>query len=190
MLQVVSTTLVIGCWLVYVPMFIGRRGPAAGRVRQELSSRWGIVLQYSGAALAWVWRRPLFSALPSNNALIQIVAPVVAVLLAVGSVYFSHLALKTLGDQWSFIAGVSPGHKLIQEGPYSVVRHPLYTCFYGLTLATAIVWTTIWGVVAATILFWIGAWIRVHTEEHVLRATFGAEFDAYVRRVPAFFPFR
>ena len=171
-------------------MFVRRGGAATPRVRQELASRWGIVLQYSGAALAWVWRRPLFSPLPVTNLILQTVAPLVAVLLAIGSVYFSSVALKTLGRHWGFIAGVAAEHRLIQEGLYGVVRHPLYTCFYSLTLATAIVWTAPWGLLAATILFWIGVWIRVHTEEKVLREQFGSEFDDYVRRVPAFFPFR
>jgi protein-S-isoprenylcysteine O-methyltransferase Ste14 len=171
-------------------MFVGRSGAASGRVRQDLASRWGIILQYSGAATVWVWRRPLFSPLPVSNLLLQTVAPIVAVLLAVGSVYFSRAALKTLGRQWGFIAGVTAGHQLIQDGPYAVIRHPLYTCFYGLTLAAAIVWTAPWGLLAATILFWIGVWIRVHTEEKVLSEQFGKEFEDYVKRVPAFFPYR
>ncbi len=190
MLQIVSTIWVVVCWLVYVPMFVHKRGTGPGQVRQDLSSRWGIILQYSGAALAWVWRRPLFSPLPVNNQLLQTVAPLVAVLLAAGSVYFSRAALKSLGRQWGFIAGVTAAHQLVQDGPYAVIRHPLYTCFYGLISATAIVWTTPRGLFAATILFWIGVWIRVHTEEKVLRERFGSDFDDYVRRVPAFFPFR
>ena len=115
-------------------------------------------------------------------------APVMAAMLAVGSVWFSHVALQYLGKQWSFVAGVTAGHRLVREGPYAVVRHPLYTSFFGLTLSTAIVWSrpVVFPVVVA--MFWIGVWIRVRAEERILRQTFGAEFDGYAAEVAAFFP--
>jgi protein-S-isoprenylcysteine O-methyltransferase Ste14 len=187
-LQTFSTIIVVLCWLVYVPMFIGRSGPGTERTRQDRSSRWGLVLQYSGAVTVWAWRRPLFSALTGTFPL-GVVAPIAAVILAAGSVYFSRIALQTLGKQWSFVAGVKAEHRLIQEGPYSLIRHPLYVCFFGLTLATGVVWTIPAALPIASGLFWLGVWIRVRSEEKILRETFGSEFEDYVKRVPAFFPF-
>ena len=111
-----------------------------------------------------------------------------AALLAVGSVWFSRVALQVLGRQWSLVAGVTAEHRLVREGPYAVVRHPLYTCFFGLTLATAIVYCRPAAIPASVFLFWIGVWIRVRCEEKILRATFGTEFDKYAREVGAFFP--
>ena len=71
MLQSVSTIIVVLCWFVYLPMFIGRGG--AQPTRQEPISKWGIFLQYAGAAGMWVWRRPLFSPLLINAFALQIV---------------------------------------------------------------------------------------------------------------------
>jgi protein-S-isoprenylcysteine O-methyltransferase len=171
-------------------MFFGKNAPGTERTRRVSLSRLGIVLQYGGAAVMWVWRRPFFSPLLRDSFPLQYVAPIVAVVLAAGSVYFSRIALKTLGDQWSLVAGVTQTHRLVQEGLYSIVRHPLYLCFFGLTLATGMVWTTPSGLLLSTILFWIGVWIRVRSEEKILRETFGSEFERYARRVPAFFPWR
>lgn len=176
------------CWPVYVPMFLGRSGPGMDRQRQDPSSRFGIVLQYAGSALIWIWRRPLFTPLASFPMPLSFAVPAAAVIIAIGSVWFSRLALKTLGRQWSFVAGVTSQHKLIQEGPYAVIRHPLYACFFALTLATGMVWAEPLGLLAGSVVFWIGVWIRVRTEENLLRETFGLEFERYVKNVPAFFP--
>jgi protein-S-isoprenylcysteine O-methyltransferase Ste14 len=115
-------------------------------------------------------------------------APVTAALLAIGAVWISGIALKTLGEHWSFVAGVAAEHQLIQTGPYAFVRHPLYVCFFGLTFATGIVWSQPIALPFAVLLFWAGVWIRVRTEEKLLRETFGAEFDRYAARVPSFIP--
>ena len=187
-MQTIATLLVILCWLIYLPMFIGKSGPGSARARQDSRSRIGILLQFAAVGIMWVWRRPLFSPLPSLGFPITVVAPIMAVLLAAGAVWFSWIALKTLGKQWSFVAGVTAQHRLIQDGPYAIVRHPLYVCFFGLTLATGMVWTEPTAIAISVVLFWIGVWIRVRTEERLLREAFGAEFERYVQRVPAFFP--
>src|SRR5438270_11769123 len=102
MLQQLSTAVVIVCWFVYLPMFIGKRGPGSERIRKERISRLGIVLQFAGVAVIWLLRRPLFSPLVGTGFPLRTVAPIVAVILAAGSVYFSRIALQTLGKQWSF----------------------------------------------------------------------------------------
>jgi protein-S-isoprenylcysteine O-methyltransferase Ste14 len=184
----IATSLVILCWLVYLPMFIGKSGPNSARARKNSRSQIGILLQFAAVGITWVWRRPLFSPLPSIGPPVSVVAPIIAVLLAAGAVWFSWIALRTLGKQWSFVAGVTAQHRLIQDGPYAIVRHPLYVCFFGLTLATGMVWTEPAAIAVSVVLFWIGVWVRVRTEEKLLRDAFGEEFERYVQRVPAFFP--
>jgi len=188
MLNALSTIIVVLCWFVYLPMFLGKSSPGTERKRSDPLSRIGIAFHAAGVVVMWGWRRPLFSPLGIFSFPTDIVAPLAAILIAAGSVWFSWISLKTLGQQWSFVAGVTAEHQLVQSGPYAVVRHPLYSCFFGLTLATGLVWTERAGLAIALIPFWIGVWIRVRTEEKTLRDTFGAEFDDYVRRVPAFFP--
>ena len=74
------------------------------------------------------------------------------------------------------------------EGPYSLVRNPIYTAMFGMLLATGLVATRWPGFIVAIIIFLIGTVIRVRSEEHLLREQFGADFDGYAHRVRAFIP--
>lgn len=93
-----------------------------------------------------------------------------------------------LGKQWTYEARVIEGHELIREGPYAVVRNPIYLGMFGLMMATGLAYTTWWAGLTAVVSFLVGNQIRIHSEEKLLHETFGAEFDEYAVRVPAFFP--
>jgi protein-S-isoprenylcysteine O-methyltransferase Ste14 len=80
------------------------------------------------------------------------------------------------------------GHKLITAGPYGKVRNPIYLSMFGMLVATGLALSVWWALVLAAVLFAIGTQIRIQNEEKVLRESFGAEFDAYARQVPAMFP--
>ena len=97
-------------------------------------------------------------------------------------------AVRVLGKQWSFQARLVEGHKLVVAGPYSRVRHPIYTAMLGMLLATGIAFSQWPALVVALVLFAIGTLIRVRSEEALLRQEFGDDFEAYVRHVPALFP--
>ena len=75
------------------------------------------------------------------------------------------------------------------EGTYSVVRNPIYTGMFGMLLASSLAVSHWIGLSMAIVVFAIGTFIRVRSEEKLLREAFGAEFDEYARRVPAVIPF-
>jgi protein-S-isoprenylcysteine O-methyltransferase Ste14 len=60
---------------------------------------------------------------------------------------------------------------------------------FGMLLATGLVYSHWIGLLIAIVVFAVGTAIRVHSEEKLLREAFGAEFEAYARRVPAVVPF-
>jgi protein-S-isoprenylcysteine O-methyltransferase Ste14 len=97
-------------------------------------------------------------------------------------------AVSTLGKQWAFAARLVEGHKLITEGPYAFVRNPIYAGMLGMLVATGLAmehWTAL---DVAVVLFAVGLVIRVRSEEKLLRAAFGKEFEDYAKRVPAVLP--
>ena len=81
------------------------------------------------------------------------------------------------------------GHKLVTQGPYSVVRNPIYTGMLGMLLATGLAVSHWIGLLIALAVFSIGTAIRVRTEAALLRETFGEEFENYARKVPAVIPY-
>lgn len=98
------------------------------------------------------------------------------------------MAVRTLGRHWTYQARVIEGHELVTNGPYAVVRNPIYLGIFELMLASGLAFTRWWTLVAAVAFFLIGNQIRMNAEERLLRETFGTVYEDYARRVPAFLP--
>lgn len=78
--------------------------------------------------------------------------------------------------------------RLVQEGPYTIVRNPIYVGNLLLCLGLAC-FTASWTVALACLLYFLIVYSRIiRTEEHFLRATFGTVYEAFCRRVPQFLP--
>jgi protein-S-isoprenylcysteine O-methyltransferase Ste14 len=76
-----------------------------------------------------------------------------------------------------------PRNELITNGPYSVVKHPLYTGVAFLVLPWIGFLLNTWlGVLIGTILY-IGSRIFSPEEEKIMSKTFGMAWDEYGRKV-------
>jgi protein-S-isoprenylcysteine O-methyltransferase Ste14 len=95
---------------------------------------------------------------------------------------------KTLGDDWSQDIELKQGRKLVQRGPYRLVRHPIYTCHLLMGLGTAIVSGSLVGFAELWCLF-VGFWIKLKQEEVLFLTCFPEEYPAYKARVRALVPF-
>jgi protein-S-isoprenylcysteine O-methyltransferase Ste14 len=85
-------------------------------------------------------------------------------------------------------APVAPTEKLVVGGLYRYVRNPMYLAVAAVILGQAAVLGR--GVlVAYAVLFGVIVWSFVHWyEEPTLRRQFGADYDAYMRTVPGWWP--
>jgi protein-S-isoprenylcysteine O-methyltransferase Ste14 len=109
-------------------------------------------------------------------------------LIAVGFV-FSWWARISLGALWSGQVTTKADHRVIDTGPYRIVRHPIYTGILLAVYATAALKGTVLGIAGATIIT-LGLWMKAQLEEGWLRQELGADaYDAYRRRVPMLLPF-
>ena len=177
-------------WIAFVITFlVHKKPPSPPDKKRDPSSISGIVFQGLSYAVVWSVRRSWFTPMFGSNKYLEIVLTIVTMLLAIGSVWFCATAIRTLGEQWSLAARVVEGHKLVTEGPYSIVRNPIYTGMFGMLLATGLAVSHWIGLAIAIVIFAIGTFIRVRSEEKLLREAFGAEFDEYARTVPAVIPF-
>lgn len=177
------------CWFVFALTFLLRkRPPAAPDQKRDRGSLPGVLLQGLSYAIVWALRRPLSTPFVSSNKTLAVILGVVGVVAAIVSVFMVIAAVKTLGKEWSITARVVTGHKLATEGPYSFVRHPIYTGMLGMLLATGIAVSYWPALLLAVGVFFIGTTIRIRSEERLLRDAFGSEFETYARRVPALLP--
>ncbi|HEX3281814.1 MAG TPA: isoprenylcysteine carboxylmethyltransferase family protein [Pyrinomonadaceae bacterium] len=187
-LPTIVFVVVMLCWVAFAAVFIFRQQPKAPDQKRDRASIPGVALQALSYAIVWSIHRPFFSALVAGVEWLELMAAIVAIVAAIGSVLLVRSAVKMLGKEWSITARMVQDHKLATRGPYAYVRHPIYTGMLGMLVATGLA-TSHWIVlVAAIVVFAIGTWIRVRIEERLLRETFGTQFEEYARRVPAVIP--
>ena len=74
------------------------------------------------------------------------------------------------------------------DGLYSVVRHPLYLGNFLMWMGLAVQAAHVAGVLVSALVFWVYYERIMLAEERFLTQRFGAEFDAWSRETPAFFP--
>ncbi len=109
-------------------------------------------------------------------------------LAAVGFL-FAWWARLHLGRLWSGWVTKKADHRIVDTGPYGIVRHPIYTGILLAAVSTAILKGTGYALFGAA-LMGLGFWIKARLEERFLREELGADaYDAYRRRVPMLVPF-
>jgi protein-S-isoprenylcysteine O-methyltransferase Ste14 len=93
----------------------------------------------------------------------------------------------TLDTQWSPQLQLTKGHRLITNGPYARIRHPLYAGMCGWFVSLSLL-TANWIFVGACVLTFAGLMYRVPKEEQMLIEAFGDEYRDYMKRTGRFLP--
>jgi len=101
----------------------------------------------------------------------------------------SWTATRVLGKQWRVDAGLNSEHELVTQGPYRLVRHPIYTSVLSVLWGTGFILLPLPLILVATVPAVIGTEIRVRIEDGLLASRFGKQFDDYRRSVAAYIPF-
>ena len=105
---------------------------------------------------------------------------------------YAGLAFVVVGTLWRLYAAgcIIKNADLATGGPYSVVRHPLYTgnivVLIGFVLASGL-W---WAALASVLFVWFYYPTAIEYEDRKLRGFFTDRWDAWARNVPALIPKR
>lgn len=98
------------------------------------------------------------------------------------------LTHKQLGRNWSISLETREQHKLVTDGLYAYVRHPMYSSFILSAVAQLLLLQNLIagpiGLIAIGILFFL----RVPREEQVMIETFGEEYRNYMGRTARIIP--
>lgn len=196
--------LFLALW-VFLTGTLGVWGALARR-RQEPSERYtlrqrvGIVRRREGRAALllesfampyWAaamvldaWAPPWFSglALPVPSW-----ARWAAVVPAAGGLALVVWARSLLGRQWASVPRLQREHRLVTDGPYRHVRHPMYTGDFAFISFSAVVAANAF-VVSAMVAALAMMALRIPAEENMLLERFGDGYRDYMRRTPRLFP--
>lgn len=177
-------------WFLYMIVFIAQhRRVRRDRKENEVSrqddfrdrrSMLGLALEGVAFAIIWsFWRS-------EPPTLAEAIAGFV---LAGASVLVGGLAVRELGMHWRVKAVVTADHELVQTGPYSVVRHPIYASLLGMLLATGLIVTRLPALGVALVFYIAGTEVRIRAEDGLLLRRFGPAFEAYRARAKAYLPY-
>lgn len=92
-----------------------------------------------------------------------------------------------LGANWSGAVTLKEGHELISVGPYSRIRHPIYTGI-AVGLAGTAIYIGEWRGIVALAAVVISHFFKARKEEAWLMREFGAQFEAHQARTGMFLP--
>jgi len=88
---------------------------------------------------------------------------------------------------WCF-ASLDKGRTLASNGPYAMVRNPMYLGRYFILLGGVMLLGNWWVNVAFTVIYYFYMVNRVKREEEYLRGPLGAPYEEYLRTVNRFVP--
>ncbi|UAK25430.1 methyltransferase family protein [Sphingomonas nostoxanthinifaciens] len=113
----------------------------------------------------------------------------VMVAVALGGMAFAWSARVALGRLWSVDVTRKTGHRIVDGGPYAIVRHPIYTGILLGAIALMLAKGTPIAL-AGCVLMIVGYHLKARVEERFLADELGRRAYAdYARRVPMLLPF-
>lgn len=177
------------CWLTFLTvwalgaLYNARRSPAVRKRGQPLQ-RWSIA---AGIVVAVT----VNTLLPHGTwdpltVHVQWLRAVGAVVL-IAATAFAIWARIRLGLMWTSAPVAKQGHELRTDGPYAIVRHPIYTGIFGMFIGTALLMLLGGWVVAVLLAFGLMQW-KISVEEKLMSEAFPGAYEEYKRRVPRLVP--
>jgi protein-S-isoprenylcysteine O-methyltransferase Ste14 len=103
---------------------------------------------------------------------------------SVGLFAWTHV---TLGRFWSPCLQLRSDHRLITDGPYARIRHPMYSAILGWMVSLGLVAAS-WMPLLFAALAALNFTLRIQPEEKMMLQQFGDEYREYMKRTGRLFP--
>jgi len=195
--------LVMAAYWAYVGVMVVRVGGRTRRLRRMVvpAQRMERFMLLLWAPLVWAWiNLPLAAVLPEPGRYPMLETPgFVHAHAALTSVRFAALGLalvclvasihcwRFMGNNWRM--AIDPGieRRLIQDGPFAMVRHPIYALSILLMLCSTVILPSLPMLTVAAVHISL-ILLKAHNEESFLHDRFGPLYDEYCRRTGRFAP--
>ena len=98
-------------------------------------------------------------------------------------------ALITLGDNYQ-LGGSAPRteDKMVMEGPYRMIRHPMYTAALSISLGLACL-IQAWAFLGVFCIYFVLIFLLIPREEKELQKAYGEQYGAYQQKTRELIPF-
>jgi len=137
--------------------------------------------------LLWIPKFPIpvldIRFLPDSNLFFWI-----GFIITLGGLLFSVWARKRLGKNWSQAVTIKDDHQLITDGPYALVRHPIYTGLILGFIGSSIALGELRGLISDLLVFGVLLY-KLKLEDKWLLDQFGESYKLYTQRTSALIPF-
>jgi protein-S-isoprenylcysteine O-methyltransferase Ste14 len=145
-----------------------------------------LVLAWVGFFVPLIWvASPAFWFAEYQLRASPLVAGVMCLLISLWLFYRSH---ADLGTNWSITLEVREGHRLITQGVYRGVRHPMYSALLLYSVGQALVIPNWVAGLSNLVAFAVVFALRISAEERMMSQQFGNEYAAYTARTKRLIP--
>ena len=126
----------------------------------------------------YLWTNLLdFADRPSSWLIISL-----GLLTALAALVLFRLTHKALGKLWSISLQLKTGHRLVTDGIYKSLRHPMYSAFWLMAAAQALLLANWIAGLAGILGFGFLFFSRIRPEEKMMEERFGNDYIAYQKR--------
>jgi len=199
-----TTFIIIACWIIFILVWgiaaIGVKKDKNKEARQLAGrggSLWiiraGITLLILWSVIQGIFKHANFQFKYTNIYFQEDFLSHNAIIAAIGAVFcilgigFAVWARFHLGRDWSSHPTIKEEHSLVTSGPYTYVRHPIYTgmllAILGSALSGGLVWLFVFIIVLGVFLR------RVQVEEVLMTKLFPDQYPEYKKHSKALIPF-
>lgn len=185
--QIVWVLMVVGWYVIRFPFERRAKRARVSATRRGLAESLRMAISFTGLGiLPGLFVAVHFPRFATYEPIaLQTGLGLLAALLALVLFRLTH---KALGKMWSVSLDIRDKHKLVTSGIYRRVRHPMYTAFWTMALAQALLlpnWIAgLSGLVGFGTLFFL----RVGPEEAMMEETFGEDYRDYKARTARIIP--
>ena len=113
----------------------------------------------------------------------------VGIFLMFFGVLVRQYAIAILGRFFSLSVHISEDHKVVDKGPYKLVRHPSYTGIMIMSIGLGLAVQSLAALLVLLLFFSISFGYRMYVEERALLSELGQDYASYMKRTKRLIPF-
>jgi protein-S-isoprenylcysteine O-methyltransferase Ste14 len=98
-------------------------------------------------------------------------------------------SIAVLGRFFSPTIGVQEGQRVVETGPYRLVRHPSYTGVLLILVGVGLAFQSLAAILVILLMFSVAYGHRINEEEEVLVSELGEEYVKYMKRTKRLIPY-